>query len=49
MVDNLDITKQSKQQLRATLKKFPVLFVGGLGLLNIKAVILELQKMPSPA
>jgi hypothetical protein len=36
------ITKDEKQILGKTLKKFPTLFGGGLGMLNIKPVKLEL-------
>jgi hypothetical protein len=36
------LTKDEKQILGKTLKKFQTLFGGGLGMLNIKAVRLEL-------
>jgi hypothetical protein len=36
------LTMDEKQILGHTLKKFPTLFGGGLGMLNIKPVILEL-------
>jgi hypothetical protein len=36
------LTKDEKQVLGETLKKFPTLFGGGLGMLNIKPVKLEL-------
>jgi hypothetical protein len=36
------LTKDEKQTLGKTLKKFPTLFGGGLGMLNIKPVRLEL-------
>jgi hypothetical protein len=36
------LTKQEKQVLGETLKKFPTLFGGGIGMLNIKPVKLEL-------
>jgi hypothetical protein len=36
------LTMDEKQILSKTLKKFPTLFVGGLGMLNIKPVRLEL-------
>jgi hypothetical protein len=36
------LTKEEKQVLGETLKKFPTLFGGGLGILNIKPVKLEL-------
>jgi hypothetical protein len=36
------LTKDEKQVLGETLKKFPTLFGGGLGMLNIKPVELEL-------
>ena len=42
MVDSLSISDQSKIQLKATLKKFPILFWGGLGLLDMKPVTIEL-------
>jgi hypothetical protein len=35
------LTKEEKQVLGETLKKFPTLFGGGLGMLNIKPVKLE--------
>jgi hypothetical protein len=36
------LTKDEQQVLGETLKKFPTLFGGGLGMLNIKPVKLEL-------
>jgi hypothetical protein len=36
------LTEDEKQTLGKTLKKFPTLFGGGLGMLNIKPVKLEL-------
>jgi hypothetical protein len=36
------LTEDKKQTLGKTLKKFPMLFGGGLGMLNIKPVKLEL-------
>jgi hypothetical protein len=36
------LTKEKTQVLSKTLKKFPTLFGGGLGMLNIKPVRLEL-------
>jgi hypothetical protein len=36
------LTEDEKQILGKTLNKFPTLFVGGLGMLNIKPVRLEL-------
>jgi hypothetical protein len=36
------LTEDEKQTLGKTLKKFPTLFRGGLGMLNIKPVKLEL-------
>jgi hypothetical protein len=36
------LTEDEKQVLGKTLKKFPTLFGGGLGMLNIKPVRLEL-------
>jgi hypothetical protein len=37
------LTKDEKQVLGETLNRFPTLFRGGLGMLNIKAVRLELS------
>jgi hypothetical protein len=42
MQDLADLTKDEKNKLVETLKKFPTLFGGGLGMLNIKPVKLEL-------
>jgi hypothetical protein len=36
------LTEDEKQTLGKTLKKFPTLFGGGLGMLNIKRIKLEL-------
>jgi hypothetical protein len=38
----LHLTGEEKQVLGKTLKKFPTLFAGGLGMLNIKPIKLEL-------
>jgi hypothetical protein len=42
------LTKDEKQVLGVTLKKFPTLFGGGLGMLNIKPVKLELIDGANP-
>jgi hypothetical protein len=42
------LTKDEKQILGKTLKKFPMLFGGGLGMLNIKPVKLELLDGAKP-
>jgi hypothetical protein len=42
------VTKDEKQVLGETLKKFPTLFEGGLGMLNIKPVKLELSDGSNP-
>jgi hypothetical protein len=43
MQELIDFTEDEKQVLGKTLKKFPTLFGGGLGMLNIKPVKLELS------
>ena len=48
MVNGLDIAKASKAKLKQTLNKFPTLFGGGLGLLNIRPVDIELQPGSKP-
>ena len=48
LLDALSISPKSKQQLKVTLKKFPILFGGGLGLLKIKPVTIEHQKDAEP-
>ena len=48
MVNGLDIAKASKTKLKQTLNKFPTLFGGGLGLLNIRPVEIELQPGSEP-
>jgi len=49
MVNDLEITDESKEALKKTLKKFPTLFGGGLGLLkNIEPVSIELQPGVKP-
>jgi hypothetical protein len=48
MVDELDIEESSKLKLKQTLKKFPTLFRGGLGRLNIPPVSIELKKDAKP-
>jgi hypothetical protein len=42
------LTKEEKQVLGETLKKSPTLFEGGLGMLNIKPVKLELIDGANP-
>jgi hypothetical protein len=42
------LTEEEKQVLGKTLKKFPTLFGGGLGMLNIKPVKLELIDGSNP-
>jgi hypothetical protein len=42
------LTKEEKQILGETLKNFPTLFGGGLGMLNIKPVKLELTDGAKP-
>ena len=48
MVDELEISLGSKSKLKQTLKKFPTLFGGGLGLLDINPVTIELQNDARP-
>ena len=48
MINGLKITKASKTKLKQTLNKFPTLFRGGLGLLNIRPVDIELQPGSKP-
>ena len=48
MVKGLDITRDEKRALIATLKKFPKLFGGGLGQVNIEPVTIELQEGIKP-
>ena len=48
MVNDLDIAKATKTKLKQTLNKFPTLFGGGLGLLNIKPVDIELRPGSKP-
>merc|ERR1712086_875346 len=48
MVNGLDITKASKTKLKHTLNKFPTLFGGGLGLLDIKPVDIDLKPGSKP-
>ena len=48
MVDELDISPGSKSRLKRTLNKFPILFGGGLGLLTIAPVSIELQQGAKP-
>jgi hypothetical protein len=48
MVDELGIKESSKLMLKRTLKKFPTLFGGGLGRLNIPPVSIELKKDVKP-
>ena len=48
MVNDLDIAKATKTKLKQTLNKFPTLFGGGLGLLDIKPVDIELRPGSKP-
>ena len=48
MVDELDLQPDTKVKLKKTLKKFPILFGGGLGLLDIEPVKIELQPGAKP-
>ena len=48
MVDELVISPGSRRKLKQTLKQFPTLFGGGLGLLDIPPVSIELQKDAKP-
>ena len=48
MVDELEISPGSRRKLKQTLNKFPTLFGGGLGLLDIQLVSIELQKDAKP-
>ena len=44
MVNGLDIAKATKHKLKATLKKYPTLFGGGLDTLDMQHVEIELKK-----
>ena len=44
MVDELEIYRSSKKALKSTLKKFPTLFGGGLGLLAMEPVSIKLKE-----
>ena len=48
MVNGLDIAKSSKTKLKQTLNRLFILFGGGLGLLNIRPVDIELQPGSKP-
>ena len=49
MVNGLDIAKASITKLKQTLNKFPTLFGGGLGLLDIRRPVdIELQPGSKP-
>ena len=48
MVNDLDVAKETKQKLKQTLKKYPTLFGGGLGTLDMKPVEIELQPNAKP-
>jgi hypothetical protein len=48
MVDGLGIEESSRKKLKLTLNKFPTLFGGGLGRLNIPPVSIELKKDAKP-
>ena len=43
MVDEFDIQQSSKRALNSTLKKFPKLFGGGLGLLDMEPVSIKFE------
>ena len=43
IVDDLDIAKATKQKLKQTLKKYPILFGGGLGTLDMRPMDIELK------
>ena len=43
MVNNLDIVDTTKQKLKPTLKKYPTLFGGGMGTLDMRLVEIELK------
>ena len=48
MVEELGVTVGTKAKLKETLKKFPVSFGDGLGLLDIKPVTIKLQQSAKP-
>ena len=48
MVNGLDIAKSSNAKLKQILNKFLTLFGGGLGLLNMRPVDIELQPSSKP-
>ena len=48
MVNDLDVTKVTKKKLKQTLKKYPTLFGGGLGTLDMKPVEIELMPNAKP-
>ena len=48
MVDELDVQRSSKRALKSTLKKFPKLFGGGLGLLDMEPVSIKLKEDSKP-
>ena len=48
MVDGLDIRGSSKKALKSTLKKFPKLFGGGLGKLEMEPVSITLKEGSKP-
>ena len=48
MVNGLDIANASKAKLKQTLNKFPTLFGGRLGLLNIRPINIKLQPGSKP-
>ena len=48
MVDELEINRSSKKALKSTLKKFPTLFGGGLGLLDMEPASIKLKEGSKP-
>ena len=48
MVEGLDIAKATKNKLKTTLKKYPILFGGDLGTLDMKPVEIELKEDAKP-
>ena len=44
VVDSLDIQRSSKRSLKETLKKYPRLFGGGLGLLDMEHISIKLKE-----
>ena len=48
MVNGLDIAKATKAKLKQTINKFPTVFGGGFGLLDVKPVDIELKPGSKP-